>query len=72
MDDDTCTLTARRCHLTRFGGKRCAEEPTIEQAASCITTLDGRSIELNNELREMDSFNARLKAKLAKKKDPKH
>jgi hypothetical protein len=71
MDEELCALTGRRCHQTRFGGERCAPEPSIEQAASCIGSLDERSIELANEVAAQDRWIERLKAQIAELKPPK-
>ncbi len=71
MDEALCALTGRRCHQTRFGGERCAPEPSIEQAAGCIGALDEKAIELSNEVAEQDNVIARLKAQIAELKPPK-
>jgi hypothetical protein len=70
--DDTCNLTGRPCHLTRLGQGRCAPEPSIEQAASCIATLDERTIELAREVEAQDRWIERLRRERTKPKDQGH
>jgi hypothetical protein len=70
--DDICNLTGRRCHRTRFGGERCAPEPSIEQAASCISSLDEKAIELSNEVAAQDRWIERLRRERTKPKDQGH
>jgi len=63
MDDDQkCALTGRRCWRQDNQEEVCAEVPTIEDAARCITALDGHNEELHHELDAMDQWVEKLRS----------
>ena len=69
-DESECKLTGRRCYRTSYGGDRCSDDPTPDEAADCIQTLDEKRIELEKELAEMDQWIEQVKARAADKPDP--